>query len=426
MARSGSRRLASKLLTLAVLGWGGAAVADPSAAANGKVVSMAASRVLDAMGVNVHLEFTDGRYADVEEAIADLDYLGIHRLRDIVPNPDGGVPYRNYMASLDRVIAAGNRLDFVFDGRQPAARGLQQVDHLAAGHPGAIFAVEGPDEIGSHPVSFDGVKGENGATLLQRDLFLAASADRRIGAVAVYSFTGGMKVDLDREPKLADAGSVEVFPDRAESPASALARASMSAGLGERLPKVVTRAGFATPSTDDHAAGLAASRTLALVFDAMRQGCSSVFLYQLRSAYPERGDGNKDVEFGLFRLDNSPRPAAVAIHNLRSILADTAPRYSDLPRFQEMPVISISGRPTGVGSLLLTKSDSIFDLVLWAEPVVARGVKVGFVQPFARAVLFDPARAASPVARYGAGSEISVELNGGPMIIEFKMIPRAS
>jgi hypothetical protein len=93
-----------------------------------------------------------------------------------------------------------------------------------------------------------------------------------------------------------------------------------------RYAKVITETGYYDEPRNPYGSGVdnitAAKLTLNLLLDAASQGVSRTFLYQLRSAYPDPGDTNTDVEYGLFRKDNSPKPMAVAIHNLTTILAD--------------------------------------------------------------------------------------------------------
>ena len=71
------------------------------------------SAFLATLGVNTHLNYTDGGYADYRRVIADLDYLGIRLVRDAVPNPWGGIPFQNDVTALDALAAAGVRFDML-------------------------------------------------------------------------------------------------------------------------------------------------------------------------------------------------------------------------------------------------------------------------------------------------------------------------
>jgi hypothetical protein len=82
------------------------------------------------------------------------------------------------------------------------------------------------------------------------------------------------------------------------------------------------------------------------------------FIYELRDN--EGGDGHQ----GLFRDDWSPKPMAVYIHNLASILGDHSV-VSDGGQLE----YAIQGQSAAVHDLLLRKNGSMFDLVIWGERV---------------------------------------------------------
>ncbi len=64
-------------------------------------------------------------------------------------------------------------------------------------------------------------------------------------------------------------------------------------------------------------------RLLNLLFDAAKLGVSRTYLYQLLDAYPDPSNTDMEKHFGLFDINNKPKPVAAAIHNLTTILADS-------------------------------------------------------------------------------------------------------
>jgi hypothetical protein len=122
------------------------------------------------------------------------------------------------------------------------------------------------------------------------------------------------------------------------------------------LPKVTTETGVTLggPVTEQVQASLYLSMYLA----QFKRGWSYTCIYLLRDRTDEAGNQT----FGFYRPDYSPRPAAVCLHNLTTILAD---RGSDRPG-GVLPY-SIPNRPATVHDLLLQKSDGTFELVLWGE-----------------------------------------------------------
>ncbi len=447
-ARTG---LAAGLLTMGLLGsslaWTVAARAETRTPTRGQASqgppTMTASRLLDMLGMNVHLEYNDGRYADVGEAVGDLDYLGIHRLRDGVPNEAGGGPYWNYLSAIERVIEAGNRFEFIVGPQQTLAASLEQLNRIVRRHPGAVEAVEGPNEINNWPVTFEGLHHELGAKVFEAALYAAVRTDAALAGVPVLYFTGGTQADLAVPPTQADLANVHPYPTGGAMPAKSLADAlrggfRMHAGSG----KAITETGYFDEPSNPNGSGVdpatVARLTLDAVFDAAEQGFWAIYLYQLRSAYADTKRSNPDAEFGMFDYDNKPKPVAVALHNLTTALQDGLREETDLPGLKAPPALSVSGLPRDGHALLLTAPNSVYDLVLWAEPSVwdarthkpvrapARHVEIAFAQPFARALVFDPVAGEAPLATSGLGTALSVTVSDHPVVVQFKVIPRAT
>ena len=426
-----------------LMAWSGAACGQARIEAPSRPPTMAASRLLGMLGMNVHLEYNDGRYADAGEAIADLDYLGIHRLRDGTPEPRGGVPYRNYLASIRRVAEAGNRFEFIVGPGAGLGASLEQIDQIAQAHPGAVEAIEGPNEINNWPVTFEGLQGETAAKVFQAALYAAVRTDPSLASLPVLYFTGGTAVDLRAPPRMADLANVHPYPNGGDMPGRQFAEAARS--LFAPHPgsdEAITETGYVDlpPNANDRGVNAAtvANLTLDAVFDAAEQGFWAIYFYQLRTAYPDPKHDNPDAEFGMFDYDNRPKPVAVALHNLTTLVAAGLREETDLPGPGTKPALSVSGLPPEGHMLLLTASNSVYDLVLWAEPVVwnarahepvrvaAHRVTIGFAQPFARALVYDPVRTDAPLAKAGLGTELSVTVSDHPVIVQFKIIARAT
>lgn len=61
------------------------------------------------LGVNVHVEYTDGKYANATNVINDLNFLGISHVRDAVLNPSN-----QGQSSYDALAGAGIKFDLFF------------------------------------------------------------------------------------------------------------------------------------------------------------------------------------------------------------------------------------------------------------------------------------------------------------------------
>src|SRR5262249_14838499 len=111
----------------------------------GSVVSQQVIRAADfeySIGINTHIPYTDGKYANVTNVINDLHYLGITHLRDSVPDPTipgGGA--RDFAPVAD----AGFKFDLVvLSWYTDINKDLANLDAFVTAHPGAISSIEGP------------------------------------------------------------------------------------------------------------------------------------------------------------------------------------------------------------------------------------------------------------------------------------------
>jgi hypothetical protein len=387
------------------------------------------SDLIASLGINTHLNYTDGTYADYRRVIADLNYLGIHHLRDATPDPFGGVPYMNYVTALDAVANAGNRFDFVTSPSLDLGISLDQIATVERAHPGAVFAVEGPNEINNNPVSYNGQNGNAGATAYQRDLYSAVHASPVLQHAAVYYYTGFD--DAHRLTGLADFANCHPYSAQGQQPdARIAAEFRKQFTFTPPYPKVITEAGyFDVPSSRDGVDDATqAKNTLNLYMDAFAQGVSETYVYQLLSAYP---DHRSDTQSGLFRINHSPKPAAVAIHNLTTILADRGKRDFHPASLDD----SVTNLPATGRALLLEKSSGSFDIVLWSEPanwndqthqeITSPPVSVTVTMNGIRAniAVYDPTVGLRPLQRIRDARAVTINLADHPVIIEVKPIP---
>ena len=385
-----------------------------------------ATDFLNSLGVATHLNYTDGTYANYESVIADLNYLGIHKLRDATPDPYGGIPYQNYITALDAVTKAGNRFDFITAPGLPLKISLDQIGTIERLRPGSVIAVEGPNETNNNPVTYEGRDGTAAALAYQRDLYHAVHSSRLLRNVAVYYYTG-----FDVATKLtglADFANCHPYSHQGEQPARRIATEfGKQFAMTPPYPRVITEAGFfdvpSAPNGVDDATQ--AKDTLNLYMDAFAQGVTLTYVYQLVSAYPNQFS---DTQSGMFRIDHSPKPVATAVHNLTTILADDG-RGAVTPAALDY---SVAAMPVTGHSLLLEKSSGVFDIVLWSEPVnwndrthqavsvSQTAVTVTMSGTAGNVAVYNPLVGTKPVARARDVTDITVALGDHPVIIEVK------
>lgn len=428
---------------LAMLGLGGAvllglqlAVARPDIGVAGPAVSGRTRDFLDSLGVNTHLEYTDGAYANVDRVMTDLDYIGIHNLRDGAPQPTGGIPYHDYLAALRTAGASGNRFDLVTGTGQPLATTLGEIEAVAAARPGSLIAVEGPNEINNAPASYPGLRGEAAALAFQKDLYSAVHGAHAIGDARVYLYTGGGPLDIEHRPGLADAANQHPYPNQGEQPGQHIAD-SFTGMFGDgTYGKVITEIGYfclqGTQSGNSVDGVTQAKGTLNLLLDAYKQGIEKTYLYQLLSAYPSSAT-NTDAAYGLFHLDNTPTQAAVALHAMTAILAAGVPAAAGTAAPAATTVIkALHGLPDLADCLLLEKRAGVYDLVIWAEPpfwnqsrhrpirVQPSDVTIDLASAARTVSVFDPLVGPQKLRSLAGATGLHVAVSDHPVIIEIE------
>ncbi len=384
-----------------------------------------AASFVSSIGVNTHIDYTDGKYANVKNVIADLKYLGVTEVRDASLNPA-------FQGQADYGIAAaaGIKFDFIVQGGRSISDTLSQLNTFVTAHPGSIAAIEGPNEINNAPFTYAGLSGAAAAVAYQDALYAAVRADPLLKNVPVFSFSLGAGATPD-------AGSynevaLHPYPQNGTEPLFWLQNAMKADPAGSQ--PVITEFGYDSlptwwmgvdPQTQ-------AKETLNGLFDAMQLGVPQTFLYELLDAYPDPNNQG-GYHYGLFDINNNPKPVAVAIHNLTTILADTGAQANTFAT--SSLAYSVNSLPSTGSSTLLEKSNGTYDLVLWNEPTIwnatthqevaasATSVSVNLGKVYASVEVFDPLSSSSPIKTYKNVSEVSVSLTDHPVIVQVDPTP---
>lgn len=191
-------------------------------------------------------------------------------------------------------------------------------------------------------------------------------------------------------------------------------------------PIIITETGYNTDAkgwskgVSEKAAGIYTPR---MFLEAYRIGVVRTYEYEL---YDEAtASPSHEQHFGLFRKDGSPKPAAVALHNMTSLLAGGSDAFTPA----SLPV-TFSGDTTGLKKVMLQKSDGEHWLMLWRglpvygsdhkdKDVAATNVSVNFSSP--RSVtLYSGLTQTSPTTR-SLGSVQSATIPLGPEVCLLKI-----
>jgi hypothetical protein len=395
-----------------------------------------ASQFIATLGINTHLPYTDGSYANVSAVLSNLEYLGIDQVRDTISNgANGSAPLSTYIYLAQQ----GIKFTFCISADSTTATldaQLALIDQVNEAVPGSVTAVEGANEVNLYQVTFNGVGGLQGAINLQEAIYSAVTNDANLKGVAVDYFTGynagsdAVGPDPATTAGLATNDNQHPYPGFGQAPAAWVAPAQ---ALGNETapygPAVYTETGYSTNGGTTGAVNndVQANYLLDLLMDDAKNGIALTYIYQLLDAYAA-GSPQGDDGFGLFAPNGTAKPSAVAIHNLTAILADagaTARTFTPIALGY-----TIASLPSDGNSMVIEKSSGAYDVVIWAEPQIwneATGseiaapsvdVTVTLGGTYKTVNIFDPMQAATSVQTLSDVSTVTVGVTDHPIIIE--------
>ncbi|HEY3819977.1 MAG TPA: hypothetical protein VGL81_22585 [Polyangiaceae bacterium] len=422
---------------------GGASEAGPGSGDPTGVDAVAASVFLESLGVCAHVaQGVD----DPTMSAAALVYAGIREMRD-----DGNPATVTSWIAMHQ--ASGMRLSLLTN--QDVAGTVGMAEQLNAA--GALLAVEGPNEPNNFPVTYMGQTSDYTTTFvpvaeLQRDLYAAVKADPALKGVPVFhsSEAGGSEPDNVGLQFLAiPAGAGIAMPDgtayadyanthnyvcghSSDYADNAAWNASDPTLNGDwdgpyveyghtwhagfagysnadltTLPKVTTETGWVTSGTGAITLEQQGRLFLDLYLSAYKRGFAYTFIYMLRDD-PVQG------YWGLFDTGYNPKTSGTYVHNLTTILADTAAAAPGKLDY------AIAAEPTTVHDLLLRKGNGHFDLVVWDEKLSGGtdNVTVDLTTSRPTVTVYDPTMGTAAVQTLNAVSSVPLTLSDHPVIVE--------
>jgi hypothetical protein len=137
-------------------------------------------------------------------------------------------------------------------------------------------------------------------------------------------------------------------------------------------------------------------------------------IYQLITDPSTDGSGNDWGIFGSNYSTTSPKAPALYLHNLTTILADTATFSPGTLNY------SIASEPSTTHDLLLQKANGAFYLVIWDDRLAgsaAQNVSVSFGEMFNTVNVYNAETGTSPVTTAGGAASITLSLKGGDVDI---------
>ena len=418
----------------------------PAAETTG-ITAVRAADFLDSIGTQSAISV---RGENFQKTIACAQYLGARWFRGGV---EGNVPIEQFIKLHQQT---GLRFSWGLGSGGTNIPKLIETGRLMAAA-GALLAFEGPNEPNNWGFSYQGQAGGRDKSWLpvaklQSDLYSSVKSDPLLKNYPVWSITeGGAEKDnvglqfltipngagtlMPDGTQYADFANVHNYFYHPNAPglednktwnaADPSAACKVDGLFGEygvtwahhyrgysetelaTLPRVTTETGttIGGPVTEEiHALNL-----LSLFLDQFKRGWSYTCVYLLRDRVDEAGN----QQFGYYRPDYSPRPAAVYLHNLTTILADNGA----LSKPDKLDY-SILDKPATVHDLLLQKSDSSFALAVWSELVNGtNNVQVNLGGTYATIKIYDPTTGTMPIQTNRAINSLTLGLSNHPLVI---------
>jgi hypothetical protein len=323
------------------------------------LTSMPLSKFQDSLGINLHIEYTDGEYANESQVLTDLNYIGIHNVRDYIPDP---VKWGQGAAQhLEALAAAGIRFDFIGDCNASFSTAMQQLTALVAEYPGIAKSVEGPNEINFACYTGSGSNLQQ-ATAYQQELYSYVHGESSLKGVPVLYMTGAPAINLLTSKGLADDTNDHPYPYAEEEPYNRIRQEYTSdyTTAESSIARQITETGYFTIPTAQDGVDQAgqAEMLLNLYFDAALEGYQHTYIYQLLDAY---NDTSSDNNYGLFNYNGTAKTAATVLHNLYTLMPP------DKTSAQKTVQAWLTQMPSTAHTMALTASDGSIYVYMWNE-----------------------------------------------------------
>ncbi len=425
-------RLATAAILAACAALPATAVAEPARPADA---------FTDSVGVNIHVMHTRSPYWDLEAARTALRTLGVRHVRDGLrwyTDPSAAWYNAELEKRLGSLARSGARLDLLLPGPDGATGTTAQALDLAAKLPG-VQSVEAANEWDLNgPVATwpDDIRAQ---VLAARTGLNTRPALRGVPLVAPGFGRNGSAGQVGDLSAAVDVGNGHPYanggrPELPESPGQWSLQRNIDTLrlLSGAKPFVLTEAGFhnalkATTGQSPVDEVTAATYQLRTLLEHFRLGATRTYLYELVDSWSDPDRTAPEGNWGLFRADWTPKPAALAVRNVMALLADgsRSPRGANLN-------YAITGGDANLRSIAFARAGGGFTLVLWRaesiwnretrQPVAvpAAPLTVAFGRTFPGARVFRPAQSPNPVAEQGSGAGIQVAVAGDPVVIDLR------
>jgi hypothetical protein len=390
---------------------------------NGRTIS--AQRFSDSIGVGTHDTYFDTTYGNWTQAIADAKALGVHAIRVGISRTADAAWNQRHWNDLKQAVAAGLRLDVGFSQNCSYLGPGQFADCMSAlidnVGPSGVDAIEWPNEATQDP---------NISAWGQQVYNLGSSRNFKVYGPSFGNPPPTFQQFGDHSSTL-DFGNLHDYTGATSpTPQDVQAQLSGMSAVSGSKPIVATEFGFwrwwgsgawnvafpgAQPPIDESGQAV---YTLRQFLEHLAQGIDHSYYYELLDEF---SDTNPEHNFGLFRTDNSIKPAGTALQNLTTLLGSGAPTNVTPLNFQ----LERSDQLADLRYLTIEKPDGSYDVVLWRtasvwnrdtqQDIQVTPNTINIYSTASTWVAYDPIVSTQPYS-YGGGSA-RIQVGADPIVL---------
>lgn len=385
-----------------------------------------ADSFVDSIGVATHLRYLDTAYGRYEDVIKPrLRELGVRHIRD--GGKDGGM-----FQKMNDLAKFGIKSTLVMDPRDGIFP-VNVVGEVLNPTLAAVEAAEGPNEWDVHPqLNYQGQTFPTGIRSYQTDLYNAIKQNSATANLPVLMPSLAIPFNA---PQLGyinelDAGNMHSYAG-GNLPSQDLDTKWIpltQVVSGNNKPIIATETGWhnaiADPAPPQPAVSEQASAKYIprLFLEYFNRNVRRAFVYEL---IDERPAPNQENNFGLLRVDGTPKPAFTALKNLIALLKDPGVDFQP-----QSLSYQLTGNVTNVHHTVLQKRDRRFYIVLWQEvpsfdpqtkknlTVPEQSITLSLSTTFKSAKAYQPLNSIAPVWQQSNVNQLQLAVPDHPIVVE--------
>ncbi|HMA52727.1 MAG TPA: DUF4214 domain-containing protein [Magnetospirillaceae bacterium] len=377
------------------------------------------------------MDFSGTSYGNVTTVENAIKYLGVKSLRDS-PNSTADLGGNGLWQQVAN--ATGAKFDAYLGEGSVATMQSGLANAVTLAKQGILNFIEGGNEEDQSYATSQGNSLSQTAAYQQTVNNTAHSLGLK--TINMSFGTGWSKATGDygtvgNLASVTDYANDHVYFGSGNAPLSTLQALNSDANLAANGKSVINSemGWYTTGSTTDSSAvspTVQAKYMLDGLMDAYQAGNAKTYLYELLDQHAN--SSNTEYNFGLFNADGTAKPAATALHNLTSLLADNGANATGFTPGSLS--YSLSGTISTDHSMLMEKSDGTYWLTIWNEARLSgpnsptdisvgnHSVTLNLASSAGAVTVYDPMSGTSAVQSAANAQTVSISVPDHPILVE--------